>query len=111
MGPVLPFMACALGQAVGSPFVGAFVDAFGYADAFSMFAAIGIVVALLSPQYPRYIDVDQGEDEEEPAEDTGLQAAYDYQLLGEDGEPLQPVTGDYHYEQPEDSQSSVEGGR
>jgi len=98
MGPVLPFMACALGQAVGSPVVGALINRFGYADAFSMFTAIGIVVALLSPQYPRYVDVDQGEDEDEPAGDTGLQAAYDYQLLDASGEPLNPAAGPYAFE-------------
>jgi len=86
MGPVLPFMACALGQAVGSPVVGALVDGFGYADTFSTFAALGILVAVLSPLYPRYLDT---EPEDEPEdEDTGLQAAYDNQLIGEDGEPL-----------------------
>ena len=119
MGPVLPFMACALGQAVGSPAVGALVDEFGYADAFSMFAASGIVVALISPLYPRYIDVDQGEDEEEPVEDTGLQAAYDYQLQDEEGEPLQPETleysdseaGEYHYEAPAEAESTADESR
>ena len=90
MGPVLPFMAVSLGQASGSPLVGTLVNEFGYADAFAMFAAIGILVALLSPWYPRYIDfepVDVAELE------TGLQAAFDYQLLGSDGEPLELVTG------------------
>lgn len=84
MGPVLPFIACALGQAAGSPVVGMLVDVFGYADAFAIFSAIGILVATLSPLYPRYIDHEPVE-EEEP---TGLQAAYDHQLLGTDGEPL-----------------------
>jgi len=89
MGPVLPFMACALGQAAGSPVVGKLVGAFGYADAFAMFAASGIVVAALSPLYPRYIDYEP----EEVEMDTGLQAAYDYQLLDEDGEPIKAVSG------------------
>ncbi len=89
MGPVLPFMACALGQAAGSPIVGKLVGAFGYADAFAMFAAGGILVAALSPLYPRYIDYEPEEDEM----DTGLQAAYDYQLLDEDGEPIKAVSG------------------
>ena len=88
MGPVLPFMACALGQAAGSPVVGKLVGAFGYADAFAMFAAGGILVAALSPLYPRYIDYEPEEDEM----DTGLQAAYDYQLLDEDGEPITAVS-------------------
>ncbi|MEQ9530815.1 MAG: MFS transporter [Haliea sp.] len=87
MGPVLPFMAVALGQATGSPLVGVLVKEFGYADAFAMFSAIGILVALLSPLYPRYIDF--GADETVAVE-TGLQAAFDHQLRGEDGQPLPP---------------------
>jgi predicted MFS family arabinose efflux permease len=84
MGPVLPFLACALGQAAGSPVVGLLAEEFGYADAFSIFCAFGIVVAIVSPFYPRYLDdeTEQGEAE------TGLQAAYDNQLTDEDGEPL-----------------------
>jgi len=81
MGPVLPFMAVSLGQATGSPVVGMLVKQFGYADAFAMFSAIGILVAILSPFYPRSID--QGDDEE-TEEETGLQAAYDSQLQIED---------------------------
>lgn len=91
MGPVLPFMACALGQAAGSPIVGMLVDEFGYAEAFAMFSAVGIVVALVSPLYPRSIEQGSG-GEETQVEDTGLQAAYDYQLRGEDGEPIEPTT-------------------
>lgn len=87
MGPVLPFMAVALGQAIGSPLVGVLVKEFGYADAFAIFSAIGILVALLSPLYPRYIDF--GADEAVEVE-TGLQAAFDHQLRGEDGQPLPP---------------------
>ncbi|NWO05973.1 MAG: MFS transporter [Alteromonadaceae bacterium] len=87
LGPVLPFVAVSLGQAAGSPVVGLLVDKFGYADGFSVFAAIGIVVALLSPLYPRFLE--QPEDDE-TEEETGLQAAYDYQLQDEAGEPIQP---------------------
>jgi len=84
MGPVLPFLAVSLGQAAGSPIVGLLVKNFGYSDAFAAFSAIGIVLALLSPLYPRYID----QAPPEPAEEeTGLQAAYDYQLQDEHGEP------------------------
>ncbi|PHQ24329.1 MFS transporter [Marinobacter guineae] len=90
MGPVLPFMAVSLGQAAGSPIVGVLVNEVGYADAFAMFCAIGILVAMLSPLYPRYLDY---EPEEEVEEETGLQAAYDYQLQNEEGEPLTPPTG------------------
>ncbi|MGF2687222.1 MFS transporter [Marinobacter sp. DUT-3] len=85
MGPVLPFMAVSLGQAAGSPVVGMLVDSFGYSNAFSMFSAIGIVVALLSPLYPR--NIEQGSDEE-AGKDSGLQAAYDHQLQDEAGEPF-----------------------
>ncbi|MDZ7826887.1 MAG: YbfB/YjiJ family MFS transporter [Gammaproteobacteria bacterium] len=52
MGPVLPFIAVAIGQAVGSPVVGMLVNDLGYADAFAMFAVIGILVAMLSPTVP-----------------------------------------------------------
>jgi predicted MFS family arabinose efflux permease len=88
MGPVLPFMAVSLGQATGSPVVGILVSEFGYAHAFSTFSAIGILVAILSPLYPRYIDPEP--EEEEVEDQTGLQAAYNYQLLNEEGEPLAP---------------------
>ncbi len=89
MGPVLPFIAVSLGQAAGSPVVGKLVNAFGYADAFAMFAALGILVAILSPLYPRSIGA---EPEEEAEVDTGLQAAYDSQLLDADGEPVESRT-------------------
>ncbi|WP_372986714.1 MFS transporter [Marinobacter sp.] len=87
MGPVLPFMAVSLGQATGSPVVGMLVNEFGYDDAFAMFAAIGILVAILSPFYPRSID--DGAEEED--EETGLQAAYDSQLQIEEAEPEKPL--------------------
>ncbi|MDK8463513.1 MFS transporter [Marinobacter sp. SS13-12] len=85
MGPVLPFMAISLGQATGSPIVGMLVNNLGYSDAFAIFSVIGILVALLSPLYPR--NIEQGSDEE-AGEDTGLQAAYDYQLQTDEGEPF-----------------------
>ncbi|MDT8408407.1 MAG: MFS transporter [Wenzhouxiangellaceae bacterium] len=85
MGPVLPFMACALGQAVGSPVVGALVAEFGYADAFAMLSAIGIAAAILSPLYPHYIEQEPEEQVED--QDTGLQAAFDQQLQNAQGEP------------------------
>lgn len=90
LGPVLPFIALAIGQAAGSPVVGMVVNAFGYADAFAAFAALGIIVAALSPLYPRHIDDGQ----EDAADDSGLQAAYYHQLEGEPDEPLQEVTED-----------------
>jgi predicted MFS family arabinose efflux permease len=90
VGPVLPFISVSLGQAVGSPIVGTLVNEFSYADAFAMFAAIGILAALLSPLYPRSLE--QGSDEEGDSEtETGLQAAYDYQLQTEEGEPYRAV--------------------
>ncbi|MBT2786411.1 MULTISPECIES: MFS transporter [unclassified Halomonas] len=98
MGPVLPFMACALGQAVGSPVVGILVDGVGYAEAFSIFSVVGILIAVLSPIYPGHIDywadwtdetVEEAPEEQPIVEDTGLQAAYDYQLLDENGEPIE----------------------
>jgi len=88
LGPVLPFMAVSLGQAVGSPLVGKLVGEIGYADSFAVFCTVGILVAMLSPLYPRYAEY---EAEEQPELDTGLQAAYDYQLLNEQGEPLSPM--------------------
>ncbi|MBL1266505.1 MFS transporter [Vreelandella neptunia] len=96
MGPVLPFMACALGQAVGSPVTGVLVDRLGYADAFAIFSVVGILVAVLSPLYPGHIDYLTEEEELQPteAEDTGLQAAYDHQLLDENGDPIEPVAED-----------------
>ncbi len=92
MGPVLPFLAVSLGQAVGSPIVGVLVNKFGYSDAFAIFCVIGTLVALLSPLYPGYIAEETGEAAEE---ETGLQAAYDYQLQDEEGEP-------YSYDTPAD---------
>ncbi len=87
LGPVLPFIAVAVGQAAGSPVVGLFVNAFGYADAFSAFAALGMLVAMLSPLYPRHLEGGEGEEE-----DTGLQAAFDHLDEGVPDEPLQPAT-------------------
>ncbi len=41
LGPVLPFLAIACGQAIGSPLAGWFIDEAGYAPAFLGFAAFG----------------------------------------------------------------------
>jgi len=89
MGPVFPFMACAVGQAAGSPVVGLLVDTVGYADAFSLFSALGIAVAIASPLYPRHLEHDQ-----QSQEDTGLQAAFDHQLQTRDGEPTRVAAED-----------------
>lgn len=84
LGPVLPFIAVALGQAAGSPAVGLLVDAFGYAEAFAVFAALGMVVAGLSPMYPRLLDDARDDDAQ-----TGLQAAFDHQSEGAYEEQLE----------------------
>ncbi|MFN2257402.1 MAG: MFS transporter, partial [Desulfuromonadaceae bacterium] len=92
MGPVLPFVAVSLGQAAGSPIVGKLVDGFGYTDSFAMFAVFGTLAAMISPLYPRYLEVELPEEEIE--DETGLQAAFDYQLQDEDGEPLDIASGE-----------------
>ncbi|MCG7200207.1 MFS transporter [Marinobacter pelagius] len=102
MGPVLPFMAVSLGQATGSPLLGMLVNEFGYADAFAMFSSIGILVALLSPFYPRYLDY---EPDEEVEEETGLQAAYDNQLNLDALEPDEPETTEPDQKEPEKLES------
>ncbi|HER35421.1 MAG: MFS transporter [Halothiobacillaceae bacterium] len=92
LGPVLPFVAVSLGQAAGSPVVGVLIDRFGYDEAFATVAAIGVVVAVLSPFYPRTLGVGkgaegkeaEGKEAEEGPRETGLQAAYDHQLPDED---------------------------
>ncbi|OOE43595.1 MFS transporter [Salinivibrio kushneri] len=88
LGPVLPFMAVSLGQAVGSPVLGLLIEKMGYAGAFSVFASASIVVAIISPLYPRQLEQEWDED---VIEDTGLQAAYDHQLHDEEGEPYRGV--------------------
>ncbi|MDX1649655.1 MAG: MFS transporter, partial [Myxococcota bacterium] len=52
LGPVLPFLSVAVGQAVGSPLVGLVVERFGYTPAFLAFAALGIGVATGSRRFP-----------------------------------------------------------
>ncbi|WP_336365916.1 MFS transporter [Marinobacter sp. C2H3] len=54
-GPVLPFMAVSLGQAVGSPVVGLLIERLGYANGFATVSTIGMLMALLSPFYPRHL--------------------------------------------------------
>src|SRR5690554_3119144 len=71
---------------------------FGYADAFAMFAALGILVAILSLFYPGAIA--QAEEEEAAEEESGLQAAYDSQLLDEEGEPLEDPLEEEEEQQP-----------
>ena len=45
LGPVLPFLAVAVGQAIGSPLSGWMIDANGYPLAFTGFALVGVGVA------------------------------------------------------------------
>ncbi len=56
MGPVLPFIAIAIGQAAGAPAIGFAIAHLGYAHAFALFSTIGLFVATLSPLYPRHFD-------------------------------------------------------
>ncbi|MDZ7829536.1 MAG: MFS transporter [Halofilum sp. (in: g-proteobacteria)] len=73
MGPVLPFIAIAIGQAAGSPAIGLAIKHLGYAHAFALFSTIGLFAALLSPLYPRHLD--HGEDEHDDATGTDTEAA------------------------------------
>ena len=56
VGPVMPFLAVAVGQAAGSPAIGLAIKHLGYAHAFALFSIIGLFVAILSPLYPRHSD-------------------------------------------------------
>ena len=74
MGPVLPFIAIAIGQAAGSPAIGLAIERLGYGHAFALFSTIGLFVATLSPLYPRHFD--HGEDElSDAANDIETEAA------------------------------------
>lgn len=53
MGPVVPFLAITIGQAVGSPLVGWAIARTGYVEAFAMFATLALLLAAASPLYPR----------------------------------------------------------
>ncbi|WP_242495517.1 hypothetical protein [Salinicola tamaricis] len=70
--------------------IGRLIDLFDYTYAFSLIAALGIVVAILSPFYPGYIT----EAQEEPEEEAGLEGAYAYQLQDEAGQPLEDPVDD-----------------
>ena len=84
-GPVVPFMALALGQAVGSPLVGRLIETLGHTDAFTLFAALGVTVAVLSPLYPGSV---AQADEDYDSDYEGIQGAIDQQMQTETGEPL-----------------------
>ena len=47
LGPVLPFLAVAVGTTIGSPLAGALIDVSGYAHSFNLFAIGAIALALL----------------------------------------------------------------
>ncbi|HKJ95198.1 MAG TPA: MFS transporter [Gammaproteobacteria bacterium] len=68
IGPVLPFMAIAIGQAAGSPAIGLAIKHLGYAHAFALFSTFGLAVAALSPLYPRHIEYEEDERAEVEAE-------------------------------------------
>lgn len=52
MGAMLPFLAIALGQALGSFLAGIAVTQFGYVAAFGTFAAAGIIASMCFPLFP-----------------------------------------------------------
>jgi len=52
LGPVLPFLSIAIGQAVGSSAVGLAVAKFGYTASFLAFALLGVAIAASSRLYP-----------------------------------------------------------
>ena len=54
-GPVLPFLAVACGQVVGSSLAGMVISSQGYEAAFSLYALLGLVVTVLSVPLARLI--------------------------------------------------------
>ena len=60
VGPVLPFIAIAVGQAAGSPAIGLAIKHLGYAHAFALFSTFALFVAALSPLYPRHYEHEAG---------------------------------------------------
>jgi predicted MFS family arabinose efflux permease len=57
LGPVLPFLSIAVGQAVGSPLVGFVAERHGYTPAFLAFAGLGVLVAAGSRLFPGPVPV------------------------------------------------------
>ena len=72
VGPVLPFLSIAIGQAFGSPLAGWLVKQVGYADAFAAIAAAGLVLALLSPLFPVHREPQAELPPPEPATDEAV---------------------------------------
>ncbi len=63
LGPVIPFLAIAVGQSVGSPVAGTLVSTLGHVDAFRALAAAGIVLGLAARWFPHTRPADAGQDE------------------------------------------------
>jgi len=53
-GPVLPFLAIAVGQAAGSPVIGWAIERAGYTDVFAGCAVLGLLIAAASPLFPAH---------------------------------------------------------
>jgi predicted MFS family arabinose efflux permease len=52
LGPVVPFVAIAVGQSVGSPLAGVLVETIGHIDAFRLTAVVGVVLGLAYRWFP-----------------------------------------------------------
>lgn len=52
LGPVVPFLAIAVGQSVGSPLAGFLVSSVGYVNAFGTFAGMGVALGLAYRWFP-----------------------------------------------------------
>ena len=52
LGPVLPFISIAVGQALGSPVAGWTIERYGYAEAFGAFALLAVLAASCARLYP-----------------------------------------------------------
>jgi len=63
LGPVIPFLAIAIGQSVGSPLAGTLVSTLGHVEAFRAMAAVGIALGLAAGWFPytRPADAEQYE--------------------------------------------------
>ncbi|NIR31154.1 MAG: MFS transporter [Gammaproteobacteria bacterium] len=55
LGPVMPFLAATVGQAVGAPLAGWAISRIGYTEAFTSFALLALLIAGCSPLYPGYL--------------------------------------------------------
>lgn len=73
VGPVLPFLSIAIGQAIGSPLSGLLIRHIGYADAFAAIAAAGLLLALFSPLFPAHRTNEAVEPPPEPIPETPIE--------------------------------------